>query len=128
MQAGAAVIDITPDRFPVVVNGGFLTKTAKQAYDRLYARCLVLDDGKTRVALVVVDNCMLPRKLIDEAKELVPKAADIPPNRILVSATHVAAYLSRNAKYSIVRLGPVLNPHDGQRSDLPGIGNSVSIA
>ena len=32
--------------------------------------CLVLDDGATRLAIVVVDSCMMPRELIDAAKEL----------------------------------------------------------
>ena len=44
-RAGAYAQDITPDWFPVVVNGGFKPRYAEKALDPLHARCLVLDDG-----------------------------------------------------------------------------------
>ena len=66
-RAGAAKVDITPAAFPVRVNGGFLEKTATQAHDRLHARALVIANGHERVAIRVVDTCMLPRELIDAA-------------------------------------------------------------
>src|SRR5256885_11097902 len=69
-RAGAAVVDITPTGFPVVVNAMFTQRTAAGANDPLHARGLVLDDGTTRIALCVVDTCMLPRELIDHAKEM----------------------------------------------------------
>ena len=69
-RAGAHAEDITPTNFPVLVNAMFTERTATQAVDALHARALVLDDGASRLALCVVDTCMLPRDLIDEAKEL----------------------------------------------------------
>ncbi|MBI5774386.1 MAG: hypothetical protein HZA89_11665 [Verrucomicrobia bacterium] len=87
-RAGAAAIDITPANFPVIVNGGFLEKQATKANDRLHARALVFDDGKTRVAICVVDTCMMMRELIDNAKALASKTTGIPTGRMLVSATH----------------------------------------
>jgi hypothetical protein len=56
--------------------------------DRLHARCLVLDDGSVEIALAVVDNCVIPGPLMDEAKRLVQQATGIPADRILISATH----------------------------------------
>jgi hypothetical protein len=47
-RAGAAAVDITPTKLPVIVNGGFLERTADQVHDRLMSRALVLDDGSTR--------------------------------------------------------------------------------
>lgn len=87
-RAGAHAQDVTPETFPVSVNGGFQDRHATKATDRLHARCLVLDDGKIRLALVVVDSCMLPRELVDEAKQLAAKATGIPVGNMLVSATH----------------------------------------
>lgn len=87
-RAGAYAIDVTPRRFPVLVNGFFESRSATGASDRLHARCLVLDDGTTRLAIVVVDSCMLPRDLLDEAKELAREKTRIPTNRVLISATH----------------------------------------
>jgi hypothetical protein len=87
-RAGAFAIDISPLKLPVIVNGGMTERTADKIVDRLHARCLVLDDGTTQVALVVVDSCMIPRHLLDEAKEMARKATGIPTSRMLISATH----------------------------------------
>src|SRR4051812_7093311 len=66
LRAGAFAQDITPTEFPVVVNGGFTEVIATKANDRLHARAIVVADGRERIAIVVVDSCMLPRELIDE--------------------------------------------------------------
>jgi neutral ceramidase len=87
-RAGAFAIDISPLTFPVIINGGMTERIADKIVDRLHARCLVLDDGTTQIAMVVVDSCMVPRHLLDEAKELASKATGIPTNRMLISATH----------------------------------------
>jgi neutral ceramidase len=87
-RAGAYAMDVTPKKFPVSVNGGMQDRQAKGAHDPLHARCLVLDDGKTRIALVVVDSCMIPRAITDAAKAKARKLTGIPPERILISATH----------------------------------------
>ena len=88
LKAGAHAIDITPERLPVLVNGGMYSRNAGGVVDRLHARCIVLDDGTTKIAIVVVDSCMVPRDLLDEAKALAAKATGIPVNRMLISATH----------------------------------------
>jgi hypothetical protein len=88
LRAGAAKVDVTPLVLPVIRNGGFVEATADKVVDPLHARCLVLDDRVTRLAIVVVDSCMLPRDLCDEAKRLASDKTGIPLDRILISATH----------------------------------------
>lgn len=87
-RAGAYAIDITPLELPVIVNGGMTERTADQVVDHLHARCLVLSDGRESIALAVVDSCMMPRALLDEAKQMAQAATGIPTDRILISATH----------------------------------------
>lgn len=87
-RAGAYAQDIVPTKFPVSVNGGMQDRQANSAHDRLHARALVLDDGNTRIALVICDSCMIPREITDAAKTLAQKATGIPPERILIAATH----------------------------------------
>lgn len=87
-QAGAAVIDVTPEKLPVLVNGGMLSGKADQVKTRVHARAIALSDGKTRVAIVVVDSCMMPRPLIDEAKQRASEKTGIPTTHLLMSATH----------------------------------------
>ena len=88
LRAGASAVDLAPGRFPVIVNGGFLAAHADRRNDPIRARALVLDDGTTRLAIVVVDSCMLPRELIDRAKALAREKTGIPVDRMLISATH----------------------------------------
>jgi len=87
-RAGAFAMDITPPRFPISVNGGMRDILATNANDPLHARCLVLDDGKTRLALVVCDSCLIPRDLLDAAKERASEKTGIPTRHMLISATH----------------------------------------
>jgi neutral ceramidase len=87
-RAGAHAQDITPTKFPVSVNGGFQDRQAKSAHDPLHARCLVLDDGTTKIAIAVCDSCAIPREIMDEAKRLASKATGIPTEHMLISATH----------------------------------------
>jgi hypothetical protein len=88
LRAGAFAQDVTPTTFPVSVNGGFADRKASAANDTLHARCLVLDDSRTKLALVVVDSCMIPQELMDAAKAAASKATGIPVTNILISATH----------------------------------------
>ena len=87
-RAGAFAIDITPLELPVLVNGNMNAVLADKVNDRLHARCLVLDDGTNQVAIVIVDSCMIPRSLLDEAKDMASKATGIPTSHMLISATH----------------------------------------
>ena len=87
-RAGASAVDISPTEFPVIVSGGFLERTAGDLKDPLHARALVLDDGATRLAIVVVDTLLMPRDLVDKAKQMAEQATGIPTDHMLVAATH----------------------------------------
>jgi hypothetical protein len=88
LRAGASMVDISPTKLPVLINGGFLQDVASKVNDQLYARCIVLDDGLCRLAIVVVDSCMLPRELLDRAKVLARAKTGLRTSHILISATH----------------------------------------
>ena len=61
---------------------------AVRVHDPLHARALVLDDGHTRLAIVIVDSTMIGRSLTDEAKRLIQQQTGLPTNRVLIAATH----------------------------------------
>jgi hypothetical protein len=88
LLAGASAVDVTPRALPVIRNGGFLEAVDDRIDDPLFARCVVLDDGATKIALVVVDSCMIPRELCDEAKSAAAERTGIRADRIMISATH----------------------------------------
>jgi len=87
-RAGAATSNITPDLgFPLV---GVIAQgaPARHVHDDIHVRCLVLDDGTTRIAFAVVDTRMVSREIAERAKALVHAANGFPTNCILISATH----------------------------------------
>lgn len=86
LRVGAVAIDVTPEKFPVLINGGMYSRSGESK--EIYARAIVLDDGKERLALVVTDSCMLPKDLIDSAKQLAATRTQIKPERMMISATH----------------------------------------
>ncbi|MFQ5731230.1 MAG: hypothetical protein ACE5KM_04650 [Planctomycetaceae bacterium] len=88
LRAGAFAIDITPTKFPVSSNGSMRERKATGANDPLHARCLVLDNGRASVAIVVCDSCMIPRDIFDAAKKSASKATGIPVENMMMSATH----------------------------------------
>ncbi len=88
LRAGAFAIDITPLKFPVVISGGILPRYGTKVTDRLHARALVLDDGTSQIAIVIVDSLMISRALLDQAKTLAHRATGIPVDRMLIAATH----------------------------------------
>ena len=90
-RAGAAASNVTPP-LGSSLSGSMRDRTADHVRDELHARCLVLDDGATRIALVLVDNCLIPRHVFDTAKGLVEKETGIPADHIPVSYTHLRAH------------------------------------
>ncbi|MBM3859280.1 MAG: hypothetical protein FJ395_06480 [Verrucomicrobia bacterium] len=86
-RAGAARGDITPFVGGNIV-GGFNPFPSKHIHDPLYARCLVLDNGETRLAFVVCDLIGLSHFLCDEVRRVVEEETKLPAGNILISGTH----------------------------------------
>lgn len=90
-RAGAAKVDVTP---PVGVSlDGPISKNGpvRSVHDALHARALVLDDGTTRVAIVICDACMIGQDVFDHAKSIVSESGGIRPDHLLMAATHTHA-------------------------------------
>lgn len=105
LMAGAAVVDITPDQLPVLVNGGMLTRSADAINTRVNARAIVLRDQRESIGIVVVDSCMVPKVLLDDAKQRAAARTPLKPDRILISATH-----THTAPSSFAALGTEADP------------------
>jgi predicted kinase len=98
LRAGAAAVDVTPKEFPLNMPGGFSANLAMSAHDPLHARALVLDDGTTTLAVVVLDNLGAPPEVLDEAKEMAAKSTGILAERMLICSTHTHSGPPSNAK------------------------------
>ena len=86
LRAGAAMSNITP-KMGVPLDGTILQiGPAKHVHDELWVRCLVLDDGTTKLAFAQVDNTMISRELHDAAKNMIKQRTGIPADRFAGSA------------------------------------------
>lgn len=105
LRAGAAAVIINPPEGTPLA-GYYSARGANSVLDNLYCKALVLEQGGTRVALVVCDLISLPRRTVTEARKLIEKATAIPASHVMISATHT-------------HTGPVV-ARESARDDLDG--------
>jgi len=86
-RAGAAMSVITP-KIGTSINGNFQEGFTQNIHDETHARGLVLDDGKTKIAIVTLDLCMAYRETLDNAKKRAAAYTGIPVVNMLISAIH----------------------------------------
>src|SRR5688572_16538454 len=86
-RAGAATSNLTPPLGGNII-GGFVPFPSTHVHDELHARCCVLDDGKSKVALVVCDLLGIQRQISEEARRIIQEKTGIAPECVLISATH----------------------------------------
>ncbi|MBA4150336.1 MAG: neutral/alkaline non-lysosomal ceramidase N-terminal domain-containing protein [Verrucomicrobia bacterium] len=86
-RAGAATSNITP-WLGLEIEGNMHMQLATNIHDELHARCIVLDDGTNKLAILTADSCMILRETFDAAKKRVHEKTGLPPENILMSTTH----------------------------------------
>ena len=86
-RAAAATSNLTPAIGGDII-GGFSPAPSKHIHDELHARCLVLDDGSTKLALVVCDLLGVHKLISDEARRIIEERTGIPRANVLISGTH----------------------------------------
>jgi hypothetical protein len=88
LLVGAYAEDVTPAELPISLAGSMADVQATEVHDRIFARAIVLDDGRLRLGVVLCDSCMIPRELFDEAKGRLEQSLRFPPANLLMAATH----------------------------------------
>ncbi len=99
LRAGSAEVDVTPKQFPLNMPGLFHARMVEQVHDPLFARALVLDDGTTTLAVVVVDNIGVAQEVSAEAKGIASQQCGIAVEKIMVSSTHTHTGPPSNVKH-----------------------------
>lgn len=87
LKAGSATANITPP-LGIAIPGGFRARYAENVDDELLAKAIVLDNGETRIALVTCDLIAVTEQMVDCAKQRIADRCGIPPDRVMVNATH----------------------------------------
>ncbi len=87
LRAGMAAVDITPPLgYPM--SGYYYERGATGVLDPLQAKAIVLDDGQTRLAVVVCDLIGISTDLCSLVRERASLSSKIPAQNIMVTATH----------------------------------------
>jgi neutral ceramidase len=92
-QAGASKSNITPPLGEPIV-GNWDSPPAEYIHDELFARCLVLDDGGTKLGFVLVDNVGVKQEVFDAAKKMIQAATGIPASHLMMASTHTHSSIS----------------------------------
>jgi hypothetical protein len=97
-RAGAARSNITPSLGRPIV-GNPVEPLSTNVHDEFHARCLVLDDGKTKLALVVLDLQGTEAGMCVETRGLIEKQVGISASNVLISAVHTHSPTSRRLSF-----------------------------
>ena len=93
LRVGAGKVDITPSQ-------GELPKNSRGVLDRLYARAIVLESGRSIAALVTVDAGGIADAIWKAVTEQIEKELGIPTSNVLLTATHThSAGAQRGTEY-----------------------------
>jgi neutral ceramidase len=88
LQAGAAIIDVTPQK-PMFLHGyPHVERISEGIHDPLYASAMVLDNGKIQIGFCAVDIVFISREITERVREKVETATGIPGQNIMISASH----------------------------------------
>ena len=101
LRAGAATSNITPPLGELIV-GGWQPIPATNIHDQLHARCLVLDDGNSKLAIVLCDNVGIPVEVFDLAKQRVAEETGIPISHQLMASTHTHSATTARGKSKVI--------------------------
>lgn len=88
LRAGMAKTVITPPVGTQLSGYGGRTGPSTGVLDDLYAKALVVDDGKERIALVVCDIIGFRIDTVREIRAIVQQQTGIKPDNVMVTCTH----------------------------------------
>lgn len=90
LRLGTAAVKITPS-LGTPMAGYYVERASQGVLDdiyAIYAKATVLDDGKTKAAMVVCDLLGLPRSVVVDARRMIEEKTGIPASNVMISATH----------------------------------------
>jgi len=88
LKAGVSIIDISPEKGIELAGYPHYLRHNKGIHDSLYASCIFLDDGTTKLAMVCMDILFFSKVYVKEIREKVSKITNIPEKNIMISCSH----------------------------------------
>ncbi|WP_026810574.1 neutral/alkaline non-lysosomal ceramidase N-terminal domain-containing protein [Arenibacter latericius] len=88
LYAGAAIIDVTPQK-PMFLHGyPHVERTSEGTNDPLYASALIIDNGENLIGLCAVDVIFISKEITKRVRELVQRSISINGDNLMICASH----------------------------------------
>jgi hypothetical protein len=99
VRVGVATTEITPP-LGYRLGGYFKDRFAKEVRDPLFAKALVLEQDRTRAAILLTDLVGVPAWITERARERIQAKTGIPGAHVAIAGTHThtGPYLPRTAE------------------------------
>ena len=117
LRAAAGSVDITPARTAYMAGYGSNRKSL-DAHDRLMAKCLVLESGEIRIAIVSADLIGIPRYQSEKIRSLVKS---IKPENLYLAATH-----THSGPDTVGQWGPAVNISGVDQEWMTGLRQKIA--
>ena len=119
LRMGRAAVNITPP-LGMPMGGYYKVRLNTGTHDPLYAKAIVLEEAGVEAALVACDLESIPRSFVDAARRIIQKTTHVPPDHVMISATHTHTG-PEMSHFFLDRLeGPPAQIARDYRSALPG--------
>ncbi|MGO8733462.1 MAG: hypothetical protein ACLQVM_11780 [Terriglobia bacterium] len=87
LRMGRAAVNITPP-LGMPMGGYYKVRLNTGTHDPLYAKAIVLEEGGVEAAIVACDLESIPRSFVDAARRIIQETTHVPPDHVMISATH----------------------------------------
>jgi len=113
-KVGVGKEKITP---PVgtAMAGYYHERRGETVRDDLFARAMAVQHGDERIVMIVCDLIEIPTPIVEEARRLIQQQIGVPPERVMISATHT-------------HTGPVLDGKLVDRDYVAGLPGRIAKA
>jgi neutral ceramidase len=128
MRIGRAQVRITPP-LGAVIGNSYGIAIAVGKHSELHAKAIAFESGGIRAAVVSCDLISLHRPIVAEVRRLIRERTGIPPEHVILSATHCHAGPQTHPMFLEVVGGEAQKISETYLAELPGkIAESVRLA
>lgn len=89
LLGGISKISIIPNKKEIISN--------KTVHDSLYAKTIILDNKKNKIAFIIVDSQGIAQFILEEVKRNIEKATSFPYENIVIASTHTHSGIIANS-------------------------------
>lgn len=118
LRAGVSCVDISPEKG--VELGGYphFPRHNTGVHDPLYAGCIYLDNGETKLAIITLDLLFFSKKYVAAVRKRISEETSIPAGNIMITCSHTHSGPWASGRLDIESLEKGLQPDEKYIKDL----------